>query len=103
MPIPQMTSLQYLTLAVLMDGELSGRRLRENLAEKGHSPSAPGFYQFMARLEETGFITGRYNQKVLDGQIYRERVYSITSSGTRSWEAYRDFITSHGRLGLQGA
>ncbi len=103
MPIPEITNLQFFILSALIDGELSGRILREKLAEQGHKKSAPAFYQFMARLEEAGLVNGRYDQKIVDGQIIKERIYSITGHGARAWEGYRDFAISHGRLGLQGA
>ena len=56
----------------------------------------------MARLEEAGMVDGRYDQKVIDGQIIKERVYTITGSGIHAWEEFRDFAISHGRFGLQG-
>jgi DNA-binding PadR family transcriptional regulator len=103
MPIPEITSLQFLVLAFLVDGELPGRSLREKLAEQGRRKSAPAFYQFMARLEEAGLVEGRYDQKVIDGQIIKERVYAITGSGVHAWEGFRDFVLSYGRHGLVGA
>jgi DNA-binding PadR family transcriptional regulator len=103
MPIPEITNLQFLVLALLVNGELSGRNLRDKLDQEGYRKSAPAFYQFMARLEEAGMVDGRYDQKVIDGQIIKERIYTITGSGIRAWEEFRDFAISHGRLGLQGA
>jgi DNA-binding PadR family transcriptional regulator len=103
MPLPEITHLQFLILALLLDGELSGRKLREGLAEAGHRKSAPAFYQFMARLEDAELVEGRYDQKVIDGQIIKERFYTLTGAGERAWADVRDFYMAHGRLGLRGA
>jgi DNA-binding PadR family transcriptional regulator len=103
MPIPEITHLQFLVLALLMDGERPGRYVREKLAEAGHRKSGPAFYQFMSRLEEGGFVEGRYDQKIVEGQIIKQRVYKVTGLGVRAWEEVRDFYLAHAGLGLQGA
>jgi DNA-binding PadR family transcriptional regulator len=103
MKLPEITSLQFLALSILMEGECSGRKLRERLTAFGHRTSTPAFYQFMHRAEEAGFAEGRYEQKVVGGQIIKERLYTATSSGIRVCEDFRTFAASRGRLGLQGA
>ena len=103
MPLPEITHLQFLVLSVLTDRELPGRLVREKLAESGEKKSGPAFYQFMARLEEGGFVEGWYDQKVVEGQIIKERHYRITGEGLRACEDVRDFYLSRARLGLQGA
>jgi DNA-binding PadR family transcriptional regulator len=102
-PIPEISHLQFLVLASLLEGELPGRSLREKLAEEGRRMSGPAFYQFMARLEEAAFADGRYVPKVIDGHTVKERVYSITGSGVHAVKEYRDFALSHGGVRLQGA
>lgn len=95
MPIPETTHLQFLVLGALLDGEQSGRYVRDKLAEAGHKKSGPAFYQFMARLEDMGFVEGRYEAKVVEGQPIKERVYTLTGDGVRAWEEVRDFYLVH--------
>jgi hypothetical protein len=62
---------------------MAGRRLRELLAEEhGIRKSGPAFYQLMARLEEARFVEGRYTQKIVEGQIIKEREYAILPGGS---------------------
>ena len=91
MAIPEITHLQFSVLAVLHSGEQSGRALREQLAELGMRRSGPAFYQLMSRLEDSELVEGRYEQKIVDGQIIKERFYCLTPSGTSAWQATRDF------------
>jgi DNA-binding PadR family transcriptional regulator len=104
-PIPEITSLQFLVLTILLEGEQSGRFVREKLADNGHKKSAPAFYQFMARLEDGGFVMGRYEQKNVEGQLIKERIYTITGHGIRSCEEFRNFVlaTIRSRPGIIGA
>lgn len=94
MGLPRLSHLQFLVLGILLDAERSGRELRERLADFGVRKSGPGFYQLMARLEDAGFVTGRYRQEVVEGQILRERFYRIRSAGTKAWEECREFQTT---------
>jgi DNA-binding PadR family transcriptional regulator len=92
MPLPKITHLQFLVLTVLMDGgEVTGQALRDGLARAGERKSGPGFYQFMARLEDGGFVEGWYDQKVIDGQVIKERCYRITGEGERAVDEARAF------------
>ncbi len=100
MPLPDITHLQFLVLGLLMDGELSGRLLREGMAEDGRRKSAPAFYQFMARLEDAGLVEGRYEPKILDGQPIKERWYKVTGRGESAWRDTRDFYMARAGLGL---
>jgi DNA-binding PadR family transcriptional regulator len=102
MPLPEITHLQFLVLAILTDGELAGREVRDRLAEAGERKSGPAFYQFMARLEAAGFVEGWYDQKVVDGQIIKERRYRVTGAGSKAFEDTRDFYLARRGLGLQG-
>jgi DNA-binding PadR family transcriptional regulator len=91
-PLPGITHLQFLVMASLFDGEQSGRFLRQKLEEDGERKSGPAFYQMMARLEDAGLVRGRYDQKIVEGQIIKERRYCITATGTtacrRAYEFY---------------
>src|SRR3954449_3032964 len=92
MPVPEITHLQFLVLSSLLDGEQSGRYLREKLEENGERKSGPAFYQMMARLEDGGFVRGHYDQKIVEGQIIKERRYCVVAAGfsacRRAYEFY---------------
>lgn len=91
--IPAITHLQFLVLGMLRAGERPGRHVRRALQRHGISRSAPAFYQMMARLEDAGFVTGAYDQKIVDGQIIKERRYTLTPAGDQAWTATRAFYT----------
>jgi DNA-binding PadR family transcriptional regulator len=91
MRVPEITHLQFLVLGLLMEGELPGRKLREDLARHCVKKSGPAFYQLMARLEDAGLVAGRYEQKVIDGQIFKERCYKPSGAGVKAWNRTRDF------------
>jgi DNA-binding PadR family transcriptional regulator len=89
--LPRITHLQFSVLASLRGGEQAGKAVRGQLAELGLRRSGPAFYQLMSRLEDAGLVEGRYDQKVIDGQIIKERFYAITEDGLDAWQATRDF------------
>lgn len=91
MSVPRLSNLQFLVLAALRAGSLTGREIRDRLAEFGVRKSGPGFYQIMSRLEEASFLEGWYTQEIVDGQIIRERNYRIEAAGESAWRTYRDF------------
>src|SRR5262245_313802 len=90
-PLPDLTHLQFLVLGTLRGGERTGRAVRKALARHGVRRSAPAFYQMMARLEDAGLAAGEYDQKVVDGQIIKERRYALTPSGEAAWASTRAF------------
>ena len=99
--LPSITHLQFLVLGLLLRDALPGRRLRRELAARGIRRTAPAFYQMMSRLEEAGFVRGWYDQKVVDGQIIKQRHYKLTASGAGAWTDTRDFYASAAKdLGL---
>jgi DNA-binding PadR family transcriptional regulator len=89
--MPDITHLQFLVLGMLRVEPQLGRHVRKELARHGIRRSGPAFYQMMARLEEAGLVDGEYDQKVIGGQIIKERRYTLTSAGAASWNATRDF------------
>lgn len=108
MSVPKLTHLQFLVIGIVRGGDVPGREIRSRLKEFSVRKSGPAFYQLMARLEDAGWLEGRYHQEVHDGQIIRERHYSITQPGLRAWDASRDFYTRAitdfgGAEGLAGA
>jgi hypothetical protein len=78
-----------------------GREIRRELARQGVRRSGPAFYQMMARLEDTGQVEGWYDQKVIDGQLIKERHYRTRPAGARAWAVTRDFYLA--RLRAAGA
>jgi DNA-binding PadR family transcriptional regulator len=102
MQLPDLTHLQFLVLTTLLEGEQTGRYVREKLAEEGQRKTGPAFYQMMARLEDNGLVNGWYDQKIVEGQIIKERRYKLTAAGVQAWEAVRDFYAAHARFSLQG-
>jgi DNA-binding PadR family transcriptional regulator len=101
MPLPDLTHLQFLVLSILLDGEVAGRVLRERLAQEGVIKTGPGFYQLMARLEEAKFVRGWYDQKVINGQVIKERRYEATEQGVAACEQAREFYLTRGKAGLK--
>ena len=91
--MPVVTHLQFLVLGLLRGGERPGRYLRRALAKRGIARSAPAFYQMMARLEDAGFVEGAYDQKIVDGQIIKERRYTLAPAGDQAWTSTRAFYT----------
>jgi hypothetical protein len=67
--------------------------MRKALARHGVKRSAPAFYQMMARLEDAAFVDGEYDQKILDGQIIKDRRYTLSAKGEAAWSATRAFYT----------
>ena len=91
MKLPEITHLQFSVLAYLQSEERAGKAVRAQLAELGMRRSGPAFYQLMSRMEDSGLVDGRYEQKVIDGQIIKERFYAVTDKGLEAWRATRDF------------
>jgi DNA-binding PadR family transcriptional regulator len=90
-PVPVITHLQFLLLDACRARPRRGRHLRRTLERRGIRRTAPAFYQLMARLEDAGLIIGEYDQKIVDGQIIKERRYTVTAAGLAEWQATREF------------
>lgn len=91
MNFPELTPMQELVLDIIGASEIKGRHLREQLAEQAVNKSGPAFYQMMSRLEEAGFIEGWYEQKIIEGQIIKERTYKMTGKGQRALAATLEY------------
>lgn len=96
MPLPRLTHLQFLVVADLTRGPAAGRVVRGRLKAAGVRQSGPAFYQLMAGLEDGGFVSGWYEQQIVDGQIIRERHYKVLAPGARAAEESREFYRAHG-------
>jgi DNA-binding PadR family transcriptional regulator len=91
MPLPKLGHLQFIILGFLQEGTVCGKGLRARLRDAGERRSGPSFYQIMARLEDGDLVEGEYRQEMANGQLIRERCYSITADGVRAWRDSRDF------------
>jgi DNA-binding PadR family transcriptional regulator len=91
--IPDITHLQFLVIGILRGGERPGRFIRRRLKRHGIERSGPAFYQMMARLEDAGLVEGEYTQDIVDGQIIKERRYTLTPRGDAAWSATRAFYS----------
>lgn len=91
MPLPPLSSLQFSVLGALLAGPCNGRALRKDLRARGVRRTLAAFYQLMARLEDSGFAEGWYEQEVIRGQLIKERHYRITAAGVAAWQATRKF------------
>src|SRR5688572_25956137 len=91
MKLPDLSSLQFVVLGALLQGERSGQEIRDELAKQKLEKSGPAFYQAMSRLEDAKFVKGRYEEKMIGGQRIKERRYELTGSGERAWNQTRDF------------
>jgi DNA-binding PadR family transcriptional regulator len=100
--LPQLSHLQVLVLECLGTRKCSGRELRRLLEEKGTKKSGPAFYQLMARLEEARFVEGEYSQKIVEGQIIKERHYRISAEGAKAMRSTFSFYDSIRRLAIGG-
>ena len=104
MRVPKLSHIQFMILTLLRSEDASGKQIREALHRAGVRRSGPGFYQIMSRMEDAGFVRGKYRQEIVDGQIIRERSYEIAASGRRACRDSRDFYLEWiGRLDDAGA
>ncbi len=91
MRVPKLSHIQFMILTLLQAEDASGKQIREALRRSGVRRSGPGFYQIMSRMEDAGFVRGKYRQEIVASQIIRERCYEITASGRRACRESRDF------------
>lgn len=108
MSVPRLSHLQFLVIGIIQRRPVPGREVRERLRSFGVKRSGPAFYQMMSRLEDADLVVGSYHQDVVEGQMIRERHYSVTGAGSVAWDASRDFylraLEDFGDLGgLAGA
>ena len=89
--VPELSSLQFLALAVLQNEPASGAELRDHLRGFGVRRTRAAFYQFMSRLERDGLVEGSYGSVKVAGRTVTERRYEITPAGRRAWAATRAF------------
>ena len=93
MSLPTLSHLQAAVLDSLGAKEVSGRELRELLKSKKIKKSGPAFYQLMSRLEDSKFVEGYYEEKVVEGQRIRERRYRLLGEGEKALRKSRNFYS----------
>jgi hypothetical protein len=101
MGLPEITHLQCHIIGALMGRDRSGKAVRDALGEQGIKKSGPGFYQLMARLEDSGMVKGWYEQRQIGDQLVKERWYRVTATGAKAWRATTDFYASQIAIGKQ--
>ncbi len=79
--LPEISPVHFLVLKQLLAGERSGREIREALDKVRKPTTKVSFYIFMARLEDLGLVSGRYQRKIVANVSCRERRYKITAAG----------------------
>jgi DNA-binding PadR family transcriptional regulator len=102
MPIPKTTHQQFAVLSILRDEEMWGRDVRVALKADGYTSTNPSFYEMMDRMESGGLVEGRYEERDVLGQKFKERKYRITGEGIAAMEEVALFYSSRSRLGLIG-
>jgi len=93
MSLPELPPLQFAVLSILGSAKKSGREIRDELWKMKIRKSGPSFYQLMARLEDAKYVKGWYEQKIIDGQIIKERRYELLGLGSRAMNQTRDFYS----------
>ena len=91
MELPELSHQQVLVLECLSTTDVKGRHLRQRLKEKKLIKSGPAFYQMMSRIEESGFVEGWYEQRIVEGQLIKERTYKMTGKGHHALAATLDY------------
>ena len=89
--LPELSHLQIAVLGRLVAEPHKGAAVRAHLRALGAGQTGPAFYQMMSRLEAAGLAEGWYEQKVVAGQIIKERHYRVTPAGRKAWREARDF------------
>ena len=102
MPIPKATHSQFAVLSILRDEERWGRDVRAALKADGYSSTNASFYEMMDRMESGGLVEGRYEERDVLGQKFKERRYKITGEGIAAMDEVAAFYASRSRLGLLG-
>jgi hypothetical protein len=99
MPIPKYTHQQFAVLDTLLKaGELWGRDLRAALKSQGYGSTNTSFYELMDRLETADLVEGRYEERDVLGQLFRERKYKLNGLGQQAWNEVACYYAS--RIGL---
>ncbi len=97
---PILSALQFAVLDAIGAARLKGSDLRESLRKNGFLKSGPAFYQLMARLEESRFISAETESTPMQGFTLKERFYRLTGEGHK---ALRDTLAFYQSSALASA
>jgi DNA-binding PadR family transcriptional regulator len=82
--IPKLTQVQVALLCALKGGEMWGRDVRATLKADGYWASSAAFYDLVNRLELSGLLESRTEERDVLGQKFVERRYQLTRVGTEA-------------------
>ncbi len=93
--LPTTTHQQNAVLSALCDGaEHWGRDVRAAIKKDGYKSTNASFYELMDRMEAAGLVEGKYAERDVLGQMFRERCYRITGAGETAWEVAVNYYVS---------
>ena len=101
MGLKELSKLQFAILQAIGTHEVRGKEIRDRLKSINMGKSSPAFYQLMGRMEDANLISGRYDKKIIDGQLIRERKYKIKADGRQALGKFKlsyEQITALGRV-----
>lgn len=96
----RLTTLQFAVLHLLMNQDLTGPDLRENLESAGYKATRSALYRLTSRLVEEGWIEGEFETKLVENHPLRTRRYKITGEGRTAYENTAGFLESLPRVGF---
>jgi DNA-binding PadR family transcriptional regulator len=98
--LPTTTHQQFAVLDALHDGsEHWGRDVRAAIKKDGYKSTNQSFYELMDRMESGGLVVGKYADRDVLGQMFRERCYQITGAGVIAWEnAVKYYLSKAGQI-----
>ena len=92
MPLPDVTHLQFAIIDVMGAKERTGEEIRRSLfREHSIKRTLAAFYMLMKRLEDSGFITGRYRLVEIGSYTAKQRLYKVTGQGAKAFQNARDW------------
>jgi len=88
--LPQLTSLQYLTLHLLFVGPQDAKELRDSLRAFGIRQSLQAFHGMMMRLMVANYVEINQHQRKTSLQTVHCHRFELTDLGLHAWlEAWR--------------
>ena len=91
MPLPEMSSLQFLVVGCLFSGRQSSVKLRAAINAAGQKISPTSLCKLMCRMEKLNFVCRHYRKTMLRNCRIRECHYEVTDLGLAIWKKTRAF------------
>ena len=93
--LPEMSSLQFLVVQLLLAGPQSGAELRRMMQEAGAEIGPPSFSRLMRRMEETGYVHAQSTGGSSSGcRLVCPRRFEVTDLGVGVWKQVREFYAA---------